>query len=915
MSSFDIFSEASINQKAVVLFEGGTARLTIGNVGNGKYAIQDYSDEATHKSDMEVSMDLHTAKVTFTGATGCSYFKMNQNVDAEICLLSHVIIDAKAETKTPFMRNSVAELKFQAKVEDLKIDFTASHNAELVGQVEGTLSNSILALVSPTELMFDTKNKGNAVVVLPFKLSGKMDLQNDIALTLNSEVQQASWTGLARFNQYKYSHYFTMDNGDREINIFAQINGEANLDMLKEHIAIPEMTVPFFDVTIPRIEGSLWEEGRLSKFLITTQQTFDMDAKLKYMKNPDMITIDIDMEPMVNVINRNVRNVHKNMLVGKDKAVAILTTSYDKAKAEYEKYNIEMPKTVTVPAYRVPVMNVETSSFTIPLPDLNLITMPDLQVPSALKKLTFPKITLPKMQRSIMIPVMGDLTYEFSMKTAMITLKTDASIVNQGDIIIRLDASSSSELEVLTGKIEGTSTMNRVNGFKVASVLSVKHMMVEGNHDSTISFSKGVMDTSITNSVKVDLPILWMEINQELFGNPQEGLILSVSSPALGLLGLQMQTKRPAQVKGRLYGRYPSEPTQDVDILAVKMSVVDFEKLSLQTTWNMEMPYETMMNTKRMVPALMEVVYIPIVKSYAGMSKLAEEATEQGKIMVKRATDNLAALNLPSMTTRVTDNTVMILKAYQKNFEMLLDAAIKFLRETKFQIPGYEEKLSGLEVYQKFSAFVADVTQEAIEKFPDFFESVMYNPFTAIQFTLPGSSYTVNGQEILDELMMAMKKIQDQMIVIVKKLGRIQLEDIIMKLSEFMHFTIDKSEKLLQTLKSQNVGSWVNEVYTDAMHSRVLNDIGNQVRDSWRSVEPYIHAVRERLQEMFADMSFEQLQADIRSWIDSFAKSLNRFHNNVIELLKEKSKNVPQFVRVSDRQMDVDIPFPFIAKF
>merc|ERR1712168_1741123 len=571
------------------------------------------------------------------------------------------------------------------------------------------------------------------------------------------------------------------------------------------------------------------------------------------------------------------------------------------------------------------MLNLEASSFSMPLPDLSLITMPALHVPSALSKLTFPKITLPKMQRGIMIPVLGDLTYEFSLKTAVITLKADAGLINQGDIVIRLDASSSSEFEVLNGKIEGTSTMNRVNGMKVASVLSVKHMMVEGNHDSTISFSKGVMDTSITNSAKVDLPFFWMEFSQEIFGNPQEGLILSVSSTSLGLVGLQVQTKRPAQVKGRLYGRYPSEPTKDVDILAVKMSAVDFEKLSLQTTWNMEMPYETALNLKRMVPSFLGIGSYPVVMTYTGMRKLAErlegpieQATEQGKIMVKRATDNLAALNLPKMTTRVTDNTIMMLKQYQKNIEMLLNAAIKFLRETKFQIPGYDEKLSGIEVYQKWCAFVADVSEEAIEKIPDLFVSIVLDPFKAIEFTLPGSSYTVNGQEILDDLVMAMKKIQGQVIVIVKKLGDIQLEDIIKKLSEVMQFTIDKSEKLLQTLKSQNVeklSTWVNDVYNDAMNSRVLNDVTNQVRDSLRVVVPYINAVRERLQEMFADMSLEQLGWDIRSWIDSFLKYLNTFHNNVIELLKEKSQNVERFVRVSDRQIDVDIPFPFIPKF
>lgn len=557
MPPLNIFSETSFNHKTIFLLEDDTARLTINNMANAKYALQDFTDEATHKSDMEVVMDLHTAKVTFTSATGGSNFKMNQNVVADICIFRHVIIEAKVETETPVMKGSVAEVKLQAKAGDLKIVLSASHTAELAGQAEGTVSSSVLASVTPSELVFDTKNKGNAKVALPFSLSGKMDLQNDISFTMNSEVQQASWTGLARFNQYKYSHYFTMDNGDREINIFSQMNGEANLDVLKEPITIPEITLPFAGIKTPRVEDySLWEDTGLSYLLTTTQQTFDMNSKLKYVKNPEMITIDINVDPLINAINTNVKTLHKKVLISKDKAAAMMAASYNKAKVEYEKYSIELPKTITVPAYKVPVINVEVSTFTIPLPDFSLIRMPALHVPSALSKLTLPKITLPKIT-NIKIPVMGDLTYEFSMKTAMITLKTDASVLNQDRFIIKVDASSSSEFEFLTGKIEGNTNVDTVGGFKMVSALSVKHSMLEGNHDSTIIFNYDNVATSITNSAKINVSDLTMEIYQEMTGNPEEGLVVSVSTPSAGLIALQMQTKRPAQVKTRLFGRYP----------------------------------------------------------------------------------------------------------------------------------------------------------------------------------------------------------------------------------------------------------------------------------------------------------------------------------------------------------------------
>lgn len=557
MPPLNIFTETSVNQKTAFLLKDGSARLTFNNLGNEKYAVRDFSDEATHKSDLEVVMDLHTAKVTFTAETGCSHIKAKQNVDVDLCVFRHIIVDAKAETETPFMKSSVAEVKFQAKVEDMKIDFTAVHNADLTGQVEGTLSNSALALITPNELSFDTKNKGNVKVALPFKLSAKVDLQNDMALTLNSEVQQGSWTGLARFNQYKYSHFFSMDNGLNEINVFSQIKGEANLDMLTEPITIPELTLPFVGIRTPRVDYiSLWEDTGLKNLLTTTQQTFDMSSKLKYMKNPEVITIDINLDPVITVINNGAKRLHKKVLIGKDEVAAILARSYNQAKAEYENYSIELPKTITVPAYRVPVMNVEMSTFTIPLPDFSLITVPSLHVPSALSKLTLPKITLPKIQ-NIKIPVMGDLSHEFSLKTAMLTLKSDANLINQEtSTTATLDASSSSECVILNGMIKGDLSLVRSGVFPVATSLAVQHALVEGNHKSSIILGEN-METSISNSMKFKLPEMTMEINQVITGNPEEGLVVSMAAPSAGLIAVQMQTKRPAQVKARLYGRYP----------------------------------------------------------------------------------------------------------------------------------------------------------------------------------------------------------------------------------------------------------------------------------------------------------------------------------------------------------------------
>lgn len=555
MPPLSIVSEGMINQKTVFGLEAGTARLTLTNVAREKYSIQDFSDEATHKSDMEVVMDLHTTKLTFNSDTNSKFLKLEEEILLDACVFRHVIVEAKIETETPFLKDSVTEVKLQAKAEDMRIDVTASHKSKLEGQVEGKLSSSVLALIRPTEVSFDTKNKGNAKFVLPFQLSGKVNLQNDMAFTLNSDVHQASWTGLARFNQYKYSHLFSMENLDKEVNILSQINAEADLEVLKKTVTIPEITLPLLGIKTPTVENfSLWEDAGLGYFLITTQQTYEMNSNLKYIKKPYAL---INVGPVFQGINSNLKVLREKVIVGKEKFATTLGSSYDKAKVQYEKYSSKVPETITVPAYEVPVIDFELSSFTIPLPVPKTVTLSSQDVSSAFSKVRIPKISLPIIE-TIKIPKLGDLIYEGSMKTAVINLQTSATIFNQEDLSAKFDASSSSPFSLLIGKIEGqTNVKLEDDSIKVDSILSVAHSVLEGNHKSNIDLNYDTVQASITNTGRVNLPSQTLEINQEITGNPVQGLVVTMSTPTAGLLAVQVQTKRLPQMKARVYGRYP----------------------------------------------------------------------------------------------------------------------------------------------------------------------------------------------------------------------------------------------------------------------------------------------------------------------------------------------------------------------
>lgn len=154
------------------------------------------------------------------------------------------------------------------------------------------------------------------------------------------------------------------------------------------------------------------------------------------------------------------------------------------------------------------------------------------------------------------------------------------------------------------------------------------------------------------------------------------------------------------------------------------------------------------------------------------MANKLESSMDQGKVMYKRAVENIAVMDVTMVTEKLSVSVMFILRQYQKNIQVWLDAAIKFLRETQFQIPGLEGKMSDLEAYQKLSGCFTELVEEAIRKVPEFFTSygaAILEQIRNIEFTLPGSSNLVSGRKILDDLMAIMEMIQEQLIVIVKK--------------------------------------------------------------------------------------------------------------------------------------------------
>uniref|UniRef100_V9K7B7 Apolipoprotein B n=1 Tax=Callorhinchus milii TaxID=7868 RepID=V9K7B7_CALMI len=587
-----------------------SATVSVTNTGSGRWSVKDFSDEGTHKSELKLNLRETVAVATFSGDTSTKYIKMKQTFTSEVSSLFHAKFALNADTDITDVGHSFVNVSGKGELGDLKMEVTAFHDANLSGRVAGTLSNSLSFTAQPFAIHTSTKNRAILKVSFPLTLIGKIDLMNNYELTLTSNKQLCTWQVNSKFNQYRYHHELSVGNDEESITAQLRLNGHANLDFLITPISIPAVTLPYSSVKTPAITGySLWEEAGLKSLLKTISQSYDLSMKAQYKKNKDMHTFKVEMEPLYRMINNGIKKSVQNFEQSRDKALNVLQASYNNAKANYYALGIDsgvrkLPKSLHIPGYTIPLLNIDVSSYTVELPALGFVTpreittptftlpiisftmpsynlvvpspdLPLLHIPSSLYKLSLPKIKMPRIQDSIKIPAMGNLTYDFSFKSSVITLSASAGLFNQSDIVARYGASSSS---VFTSdfKAEGTTSLTKKRGFKLATTISVNHDAIQGKHDSTVSFTKRNMEASVSTEAHVKLPHMTLNLKHDLSGNTKSkpnvmsrvslDYDLSLFSPDISTQGavthsltmegltsyFNLETTTDAQVKGSL---------------------------------------------------------------------------------------------------------------------------------------------------------------------------------------------------------------------------------------------------------------------------------------------------------------------------------------------------------------------------
>ncbi|XP_008586190.1 PREDICTED: apolipoprotein B-100 [Galeopterus variegatus] len=560
----DFSSQADLRNEMKTLLEVGHIAWTSSGTGSWKWACPKFSDEGTHESQISFTVEGPITSAGLSNKINSKHLRVNQNLVYKSGFPNFSKFEIQSQVESQHVGRSVLTAIGTALPGEGKVEITGNHSAHLNGKVIGTLKNSLFFSAQPFEITASTNNEGNLKVSFPLKLTGKIDFLNNYALLLRPSAQQASWQAGARFNQYKYNQHFSAGNSENSIEAHVGINGEANLDFLNIPLTIPEMTLPYTTLTTPPLKDfSLWEKTGLKEFLKTTKQSFDLSIKAQYKKNKDKHSIAIPLGVFYKFISQNINSFNRHLEKVRDNALDFLPSSYNETKIKFDTYRAEkslnkFPRTFQIPGYTIPVVNIEVSPFTIEMstfghvipeaistpnvtilgsgsyvPSYTLVLpsleLPTLHVPWNLHKLSLPDFKELSAVNNIFIPAMGNITYDFSFKSSVITLNTNAGLYNQSDIVAHFLSSSSSTVDALQYKLEGTSSLTRKRGLKLATALSLSNELVEGSHDSTISLTKKNMEASMTTTAKVQIPILRMSFKQELSGNTKSKPTVSSS--------------------------------------------------------------------------------------------------------------------------------------------------------------------------------------------------------------------------------------------------------------------------------------------------------------------------------------------------------------------------------------------------
>lgn len=189
------------------------------------------------------------------------------------------------------------------------------------------------------------------------------------------------------------------------------------------------------------------------------------------------------------------------------------------------------------------------------------------------------------------------------------------------------------------------------------------------------------------------------------------------------------------------FPRLQSTPEKDTDVFTGKATLKNSQKLILQTSWNWDFLHDVIEGTKDRVPVMTDAVlkfinkyhtahfgfdlnrggmkvkntvsnvieraYHEVPLSFNTLQNSIKHLSDQGRDTYRKASDGLMSVSAQNAINGLAREARRVLKSIKDKIYVLLDASAQFLSNTKFTVPGSEEKLSSLEMFQRARQYVS----------------------------------------------------------------------------------------------------------------------------------------------------------------------------------------------------------------
>ncbi|XP_068593437.1 apolipoprotein B-100-like [Cebidichthys violaceus] len=460
----------------------------------------------------------------------------------------------------------------------------------------------------------------------------------------------------------------------------------------------------------------------------------------------------------------------------------------------------------------------------------------------------------------------------------------------------------------VAAEVEGSAPVFKVN-FRSSATSAI--VFLEYDLDSSISINFQYADISLTGKAVFTHTDLTMVIEHILSHTPsdtrltlivdmtspaftdmnlrcavrKDGISATISIPSTGFLGLQLHGRAPSQMNARLYGRYASDPGKDVDVVTIKATAKDADKMNLKMIINMEVPDIMISGLQERLPAITSCL-----SSFAAKYELFKHAPQLKNIIIYYTDEvhNIANKHAPhlSQVSILFRNTVA---QYQKTVQVFLDDAIKVLRETQVKLPGSEEMTPLIEVLNKVTNSITTVLEKTIHLVAvnlEYFLSAMFGMVRKIQVTMPIGD-VMAGAKIIDEIRDWLKDMPNHPIVDLLKHFD-SLDMFLEKLGNTLKLFVDKAQDFVDnTLKSDvmdAIAVYINAFYD--MHVSLLKTISkyaNTAVDTW-SINDSINYI-----------------------LDIFRSVVNQFDHNVTDYLQQVPAQYRSYIKMKGRKLEINI--------